>query len=531
MNYSYMQNKNYNALAISLCKAKNGKALVSLTLIKRKSDIFSVKCNESHEWQTTIQKLEFGNWCWECFKPKIKNIKRKPEKINEVKRKAEEFGGRCLSDNYVNSRELLSFRCREGHEWKAPWCYVRRNRWCKKCKKPRKENEKYNFSLCEMTAQKNFGKCFPPFIKSNSKIEWECYFGHKWWAKPKSVIYEKTWCPTCSTGTSERICRIFFETIFNEKFPKLKPEWLKNSRGFQLELDGYCEKLGIAFEHNGIQHYQHTKFSRGEKLNIIKNNDREKYLLCKNNNVKLIIIPALGTFVDVNNLKFFIKDQCLLQNINFPVDFSQINIDESLKFKTFYRLEKLEEIKKIAESKNGKCLSDVYLNCYSKLDLLCNKCGNKWKAPAITLVKNWCRKCFFEKSKTSFDLIKEFAKSKNGLCLSQNYVNSKSDLVWQCELGHVWNACWNRVNSAKSWCPDCFNFRRGKSKKLDITVYQTVAKNKGGKCLSLTVSSAHDKLEWQCAEDHIWTAKAYYVKNTNKWCPICVKLNKRSKSK
>ena len=55
------------------------------------------------------------------------------------------------------------------------------------------------------------------------------------------------WCPVCSQGKFEKICRGFFEEIFQNNFPKKRPNWLVNSRGNQMELDGYNEELGIAY--------------------------------------------------------------------------------------------------------------------------------------------------------------------------------------------------------------------------------------------------------------------------------------------
>jgi len=84
-----------------------------------------------------------------------------------------------------------------------------------------------------------------------TKYEWECAQGHTWKALPHTT----SWCPHCNSSLSEEICRVYFEQMFLNSFPKKKPKWLKNSRGNLMELDGYCKELKIAFEHNGEQHY------------------------------------------------------------------------------------------------------------------------------------------------------------------------------------------------------------------------------------------------------------------------------------
>ena len=61
--------------------------------------------------------------------------------------------------------------------------------------------------------------------------------------------------PECSSYSGEKICRLAFETLFNAKFNKSRPDWLKTEKKNKLELDGYSEKNQIAFEHQGSQHY------------------------------------------------------------------------------------------------------------------------------------------------------------------------------------------------------------------------------------------------------------------------------------
>ena len=56
----------------------------------------------------------------------------------------------------------------------------------------------------------------------------------------------------------------FFEKIYNKKFAKCKPLWLKNQRGSQLELDGYNDELKIAFEYQGRQHYEDNNWMKSE---------------------------------------------------------------------------------------------------------------------------------------------------------------------------------------------------------------------------------------------------------------------------
>ena len=50
------------------------------------------------------------------------------------------------------------------------------------------------------------------------------------------------------TSIGEERYRKIFENILSEKFPNVRPSWLKNHEtGYLLELDGYSKSLKLAF--------------------------------------------------------------------------------------------------------------------------------------------------------------------------------------------------------------------------------------------------------------------------------------------
>lgn len=58
------------------------------------------------------------------------------------------------------------------------------------------------------------------------------------------------------------------------------------------------------------------------------------------------------------------------------------------------------------------------------------------------------------------------------------------------------------------------------AKKLSIEFCHTIAKLKGGKCLSNEYSICNEQLTWECAEGHTWYATYYTIKGGS-WCPKC----------
>ncbi len=206
---------------------------------------------------------------------------------------AKKLGGKCLSKEYINANTKLEWKCEKGHVWKSKPAHVKDDHWCKKCaNKAITDKQKNTIEDMKILAKEKNGKCLSTlYINGKTNLLWQCKLGHEWKANPTD-IKQGQWCPICSQGIGERITRKYFETIFNEKFPKIKPNWLINSKGNKMELDGYSKKLGIAFEYQGHQHYievKHYHQKRSLKQQII--DDKLKKKLCKKKNILLIDVP------------------------------------------------------------------------------------------------------------------------------------------------------------------------------------------------------------------------------------------------
>ena len=93
-------------------------------------------------------------------------------------------------------------------------------------------------------------------------------------------------------------CREVLEKIFGLPFPKVRPEFLKNpepdqfGRHNNLELDGYCESLALAFEHNGSSHYTFPHVFNPTLKAYAKLKARDNYKIdrCRELGIVLLII-------------------------------------------------------------------------------------------------------------------------------------------------------------------------------------------------------------------------------------------------
>lgn len=113
----------------------------------------------------------------------------------------------------------------------------------------------------------------------------------------------------------EKKCRKIFESIFNRKFRKIRPDFLKNPvTGQNLELDGFSSKIrtrlgkGLAYEYDGEQHSNYTPgmHSKSDDFVYQVKKDSFKDTMCRKKGILLIRIPA---WVPYSDLESYIRTQ------------------------------------------------------------------------------------------------------------------------------------------------------------------------------------------------------------------------------
>jgi hypothetical protein len=578
----------------SIAKSRGGKCLS--TTYQTSKIKMSWKCSCNHEWEANFDHVKRGQWCPKCAVKK--NADKKRDNIQTFHEIARIREGKCLSDNYFNSDSILEFACQEGHKWSAiaesikagTWCpkcagkitakeslvlykkiasekegfllsrkyidketklewkckyghtwwavpnSIKQGTWCPECAKLKKGNsQRSTIEEFHQIAKERGGECLSEKYENNhSKLEWRCKDGHVWSAVPAS-IKSGTWCPKCNLSTGEEICRIYFELVFKVKFPKTRPSFLR-SRKYPsgLELDGYNEELGIAFEHQGIQHYKPLTFFGGVKAyRELVARDEFKRRLCAKNNVVLFEIKDVLNILGLENFVTSLKDQITTKGYKIENDLPQLNLNSLRK-----NISKLEECSELASTRKGKCLSSVFLGGRFKLEWEC-EIGHRWNA-AFGEVKGtkkrigtWCPECAkLKKGNSQRSTIEEFhqiAKERGGECLSEYYKNNSTKLEWKCKEGHTW---WSVPNSIKqgTWCPECAKLKMGNSQKSTIEEFYQIAKERGGECLSFEYKNSHTKLKWRCKNNHVWYATPMSIKGAKNrkgtWCPECSRVNR-----
>ena len=169
-------------------------------------------------------------------------------------------------------------------------------------------NKKFNRTLSNhITSKKR--NCQPFCSKlcnsqyQNQKISTKCGQCNKLIQVKQSVLNKsksgKVFCSrSCSVTYNNQhkiigIRRSKLEAYLEEQLTKMYPKLqilFNDKQTINSELDIYIPSLNLAFELNGIFHYE--PIYGQDKLNQIKNNDQRKFQACLENNIELCIIDT-----------------------------------------------------------------------------------------------------------------------------------------------------------------------------------------------------------------------------------------------
>lgn len=173
---------------------------------------------------------------------------------------------------------------------------------CYNCQKPfnkLKKQIKRELEFNEGRVKFCSEECYRLFSRTRETIK--CSYCDNTFTKVPAAIKKSTnhFCSqSCSTsynnkhkvtGNRRSKLEMWLEENLNKKYPNLKIDYNKSSV-IGSELDIYIPSLNIAFELNGIFHYEPI-FGVG-KLNQIKNNDVSKSKACFDAKIDLCVIDT-----------------------------------------------------------------------------------------------------------------------------------------------------------------------------------------------------------------------------------------------
>ena len=219
-------------------------------------------------------------------------------KYDDIKKIFEKENYQLSSTKYKNNYTKLDYICPEGHKGSISIKDFKFGYRCWTCGiRKRQETQKLNYDEVKSRFEKEeYTLISETYENSRSLLNVMCPYGHIV-QTDISRFTRGIRCNQCKHKNEEK-CREIFQKYFNVPFPKKRPKFLQ-----KLELDGYNEKLKIAFEYNGRQHYdkKHVFHKTEKDFESYKERDERKKILCEKNKVKLFIIPYTIKFENLEN--------------------------------------------------------------------------------------------------------------------------------------------------------------------------------------------------------------------------------------
>jgi len=188
-----------------------------------------------------------------------------------------------------------------------------------------KDHKTYSNSCryCNTTCQKkhysethrslvNCKNCNKEFYKSNSAIK---NFPNHFCGKSCLATYKNTHKTKCHRRSK---IELYFEEQLTSIYPNIEFHFNRRDT-INSELDIYIPSLNLAFELNGIFHYE--PIFGPEKLSQIQNNDQRKFQACAEKNISFCTI-------DISSITY-VKPEKMQKFVNIALDIINNHIKDN----------------------------------------------------------------------------------------------------------------------------------------------------------------------------------------------------------
>lgn len=500
------------------------------------------ECQNGHRWLTTGAILARGCWCGICA-INLKVLQSRESLFERAATYASINNGFLVTTRESvlalgSTQDTMKWSCENGHTWKSSLVKMEsKGRWCAQCK----HGDDTSLEDLKREAILRGGDCLSKEYKTGKdKYLWKCSRGHEWTATWFHVMHSSTWCPKCSKKprVKEQLCRLVFERVFKVEFPTRRPSWLAG-----LELDGYSDELGIAFEHQGLQHYVvDGYFNKSQRdLLLIQERDRVKKELCSKANIVLVRIP------DIDLRK---SNEHIYEGIFEEIKASGIHVTDDLELKRedwkskAWRSEGYDDLYQKVELSGGKPVGINIISGKANLEYEC-KCGAKHVSDVSYLLKSpmpgMCPDCRVHELRVPYILSRANFHGWTFLSLVEG---DRDRGVFSCKAGHQFTRKVTQIRD-NSICPTCYRDRLKEASRLNDQVAKERVEAKklskktvsdkvleyvsarGGK-ITAGPSDFDRRYEITCQHGHSWRVLGSSIRTNRTWCPVCAGKAKSS---
>lgn len=143
------------------------------------------ECAEGHRFEMRPLDVRRGRWCPEC--------RRECGPVGRARAIAARRGGELLTKRFTSSRQQLRWRCKAGHEWRALAHTIIGGSWCARC-----AIRRLGIDEMHRMARQWGGRCLSTeYVRSKIPLLWRCDRKHEFWRAPASIRQYDRFCPVC----------------------------------------------------------------------------------------------------------------------------------------------------------------------------------------------------------------------------------------------------------------------------------------------------------------------------------------------
>jgi hypothetical protein len=419
--------------------------------------LYRFRCAKGHEWEATFYSVVRCGQ-WCALCSGRKVVPE--EQLAKARNFASQKGGECLSGKYINSQSQMTWRCSSGHEWQGTYSnIVNRGKWCPWCA-GNKVDAATQLARAQQVAQNHGGELLTLSYSGNKvPMHWRCSEGHKWRASFGTVVGRGAWCGRCRGNQREAHEQLAraCAVAVNKKGRCLDTEYLSNSEKILWQ----CER-GHKWRAPFYSVVQAGTWcptcSAGLKERLVRHTLELLFgVPFKKHRPDWLRNVATGRLMELDGLNPELR---LAFEYQGPQHYRVL-----LPFKM--DAARLESSQHRDEQKRILC-----------------------EAHGITLLE-------IPYSVESGKLPEWISNAIKGVPESSRLIPRMGD--WRSVEPIEWLA----------------------SGSYSIDELATFAKEKNGRCLSITYKGVKEKYRWSCANGHEWDATWDSVKNSNTWCPVC----------
>ncbi len=407
-----------------------GGGLLSTKYVSAKSKLI-VRCDQGHEFEATADNLKRNRWCPTCKHARhSKRMSAGFRSVDELKAFArQQHQGDCLASSPVGVLTRIPWRCAipAHNPFLATTAHVMHSgTWCPECDAERRRlhppKPPIPLEKVEERVRERGGRILRvqgEWQGLSTRLTVRCQNEHQWDVTADSLMHAYSWCPHCQTTYGEYITRAIFEATFpGFEFPKLKPAWLAAVTEKNLELDGYNESLGLAFEYQGYHH---------EKADV-KATDDLKMEACRRERVKLIQVLGIKRPFPPSNVLKQVMTAFQKNGI------SQIPVLPT--HDLFPR--RLEDLRQLARQRGGELISATYLGS-ERHEWQCGQQSHPtWFAEPWRIEKgSWCPSCAGNRP-LGLQGLRDWGATCGLELLDTEYRGTKAIYEWRCiNMNHI----------------------------------------------------------------------------------------------